>query len=368
MDLEKLKNILRQVYPFNPYPAKEQHSDSDNPTSIVWGFSGGSTQGPVLLGAAKALNEHGIYPTQGYGKSIGAVAIAAYFGLLEQYKNNPSRFEQYPSGPAQELEERILTRDPLLKFFSKWSIANKKGFVDTTPIDDLLAEILGEKTFRDFPSHDGSGSALKIVAHKAGSQEDITFGDVGLNNKIIDIVRHSISIAGVIEAKPYDGEDITNVLKKGDLLLDGGILRISPLRELYAKEHDLRVLVYLGFHSGHSGLDSIMNGEKKNVRWSRPVKKVTEDLIEKLSMDYEIARSGASDREWHDLEEDTKTCTGMTVKEAMECMDPEFLMIAPKYKHVRFNSSYPTKELIEAGYRGAIDTLRLHQKIHGKLK
>lgn len=328
---------------------------------IAWGLPGGSIYGPALVGIAKALNEHGNYPTVGYGKSIGAAVIAAYFGLLEKYVDDPSRFDQYPGGPAQEMYGMLLKRPPLLEFFRLRSLPFKRGVVDPRPIDEFLGDVLEDKTFRHFMHPNGKESRLKVIAHKKGTIEDVTFGDVGINYPIRKAVRASIALAGLIDPLTYDGDTIPGVLPKGYPLVDGGTLRVSPLRHIYERDFDFRVLALLGYHPD---MDKVLNGSTTEPSFYQVLTSPKKVIFEKFGVDFEEARVAGSDRERLDVNEDMPALTGRTIEHVMNGDDPELLVVAPNHGHIRFNSSYPTEVLANSGYDEAVKQIQAHEKLH----
>lgn len=323
--------------------------DSENRIRVGLGLPGGSVQGPVLVGMLLALYERKIDYDIIFGKSIGAAVAAAFEGLRLKYEQDPARYKKYPGGPSQELAELVISRSPLFRWRSTTELISKRGFVEITPLLDLVKETTEEREFTYFPR-------LRVVAHIAGTDRDVIFGDVAKDYPVWKGVGASSSLAWILDTWPYDGNPVNGVLKRGQHLMDGGTLRVSPLRELYSVPLDLRICAFLGYKSHADEIFAEL--EQHNELGLIESARFDKRFLKKRGEDVERIRLAGADRERYDLKNDISFYTnGKSLEEVMGGAEEGLIVIAPTYGYVKFSTGYPTERSMNAGQKGANETV-----------
>ena len=344
MVLRRLTDALKRLNYFSSSSITNGHNEAGRQT-VGLGLPGGSVQGPVLVGILLALYERNLNYDVIFGKSIGAAVAASLEGLRLKYEQNPDRYKKYPGGPPQELAELVIARSPLFKWIPKTQIIGKRGLADITRLLDLVKETTDEREFAYFPR-------LRVVAHIAGTDRDVIFGDVAKDYPVWKGVGASSSLAWILDTWPYDGNPVEGVLERGTHLMDGGVLRISPFKELYTVPLNLRICAFLGYDS-HAD-EIFAEQEQNNGKGLIDKVRLDKRFLKKIEVDVERIRLGGGDRERYDLRNDIPLYTnGKSLEQVTGGAEEGLIVLAPSYEHVRFSTDYPTKRLINAGQKGA---------------
>lgn len=286
---------------------------------ILAGLSGAGREGPSHIGALMLLDDIGLIPESGetpdtdgieiVAKSSGGMVAAGYKLLRKKgYKN-----------PAHELEQILAKHTDMYKFFGFFDIWRKKeGLIDPIRLEKFLDELLGDARFEDVPG-------LYIVVHNNTKRKDIIFGKVAKEYLIKDAVRASIALSGMIKPVSYSGETIRDefgevLAEKGDLLVDGGSMRRSAVREFNLlwpekRKDDLRITAYVGrpdeengFYANgngyHTGFLTRLTSLLKYFDELRPIHGTKKRVGEKIKRDLDVKQDTTTTREWSDFRED----------------------------------------------------------------
>lgn len=328
-------------------------------TSAV-SLSGAGRKGSAHIGVMKRLDEEvqkrGVVESIDLivGVSSGAMVASGWSVLEREYLEHPERFQGY-AGPAHRLEH-ILHEDPnFYKLIGTLNFFSYSGFVDKTPLKNFFRRLVDERTFRDAPK-------LRIVVHNLTTGQDIVFGEVGKDTKIVDALDATVAVAGLIKEEGWKYPPINDVngnvlIKEGDTLVDGGTIRKSPFRYIIARDYGMIVDVYLGRPTYPISIG------KREPPESLPhllLQILTHPLVlkskvgKKILRDVEIFSSAAATRDWFDYSEDVLANTGMSIEEAIKGKVPGVMIIAPYMEHTSMAKNGVPVELVDFGY-GAAD-------------
>ncbi|MEK6809144.1 MAG: hypothetical protein AABY40_00560, partial [Nanoarchaeota archaeon] len=242
-----------------------------------------------------------------------------------------------------------------LNFFSY------SGFVDKTPLKNFFRRLVDERTFRDAPK-------LRIVVHNLTTGQDIVFGEVGKDTKIVDALDATVAVAGLIQEEGWKYPPINDIngnvlIKEGDTLVDGGTIRKSPFRYIIARDYDMAFDVYLGRPTYPISIG------KREPPESLPhllLQILTHPLVlkskvgKKILRDVEIFSSAAATRDWFDYSEDVLANTGMSVEEAIKGKVPGVMIIAPYMEHTSMAVNGVPVELVGFGYKAADESIKVY--------
>lgn len=187
-------------------------------------LAGGSVKGAFQAGVIKALFEKGYQPDAIYGVSAGSLN-AAY--LVNQFgqQTNAGLPISYPQA-AQDLwdfwERRITRPECLSKPFNifqlGWTALTKKfeGLVDTSPLQDLLADVLQDRNLHASPV----GLKVGAVNIMEGAMHYV---DPSFEN-FQDYLMASSAVPILMPVVKIEGE-------KRKSYLDGGLRDVAPLQK-----------------------------------------------------------------------------------------------------------------------------------------
>ncbi|QXP58335.1 patatin-like phospholipase family protein [Olleya sp. HaHaR_3_96] len=168
-------------------------------------LSGGGMRGAAHIGAIKALEEYGIYPTHIAGTSAGAIT-----GALYAYGFN-----------CKEMLHFFKTI-PLFSY-KKYAI-NKPGFIDAAKYYDYFKKQFPEDNF----------NALK---------KSLFVTTTNILNGKLDVFTEGELIKPILASAAFPGL-FSPIEMKGSLYVDGGVLNNFPV-DLLKKECDQIIGVYL---------------------------------------------------------------------------------------------------------------------------
>ena len=155
-------------------------------------LSGGGARGFAHIQILKAFDELGIKPAYISGTSMGAVIGSMYASGLS----------------ALDIGE-LFKNLKLKQFLRLFDLSVKgSGLLKGNRIQEIFETALRGKTFSDLEI------PLKIVATRYYKRDQLVFE----SGKVDFAVRASMSIPGIFEPVPYEG----------DLLLDGGLVNLIP--------------------------------------------------------------------------------------------------------------------------------------------
>ena len=187
-------------------------------------LAGGSVKGAFQAGVIKALFEKGYRPDAIYGVSAGSLNAAYLVNQFGQQVNSGSPID-YPQA-AQDLwdfwERRITRPECLSKPFNifqlGWTALTKKfkGLVDTSPLRDLLSDVLQDRNLQASPV------ALKVGAVNI-MDGAMHYVDPSFEN-FLDYLMASSAVPILMPVVKIQGE-------KRKSYLDGGLRDVAPLQK-----------------------------------------------------------------------------------------------------------------------------------------
>ena len=187
-------------------------------------LAGGSVKGAFQAGVIKALFEKGYQPDAIYGVSAGSLNAAYLVNQFGQQANSGTPIS-YPQA-AQDLwdfwELRITSPACLSKPFNifqlGWTALTKKfkGLVDTSPLRNLLSEVLQDRNLQASPV----GLKVGAVNIMEGSMHYVdpsfeNFQDYLMASSAVPILMPVVKIQG----------------EKRKCYLDGGLRDVAPLQK-----------------------------------------------------------------------------------------------------------------------------------------
>jgi len=333
------------------------NQDLDQPPKVGLGLSGGARKLPALIGVLKALeykfliDENGPISYEIIGKSAGAIIGSMYMVVSQQFVYDRGNFGDFRS-PAHKLEHILREHQDVFRFYKPMEVALERGsgFVNPKPFRELVKRTLEDRTFHDIPH-------LYIVVHNLSTDKDIIFGEERKVYPVWKAAMASAAMPGVIEYV-IDG----NLEDDPDVLVDGGTLRRSPLRELYGHDNlDLRICVYLGYHMDQQPI------YRENENYSErlePLRKIIKRLQRRFRHDLAVREKAGANRGRFDFAEDIERLTGVSIGEVLEGHEDGLIVIAPHDEHVRLDRNGLPLELIDVGYRDADAALSAYFQNH----
>ncbi len=187
-------------------------------------LAGGSVKGAFQAGVIKALFEKGYQPDAIYGVSAGSLNAAYLVNQFGQQANTGLPIS-YPQA-AQDLwdfwERRITRPECLSKPFNifqlGWTALTKrfKGLVDTSPLRDLLSEVLQDRNLQASPVglKVGAVNIMEGVMHYVDPSFE-NFTDYLMASSAVPILMPVVKIEG----------------EKRKSYLDGGLRDVAPLQK-----------------------------------------------------------------------------------------------------------------------------------------
>jgi NTE family protein len=173
-------------------------------------LSGGGARGFAHIGVIKVLKEKGYEISSISGTSMGAL-----IGGLEAY----GKLEAYEKWITSKSLFDIIK---LLDINLKHSLQN--GFIDLGFLYDKMKENFGDINIEDMQIK------FTAVATNLTQQKEIWFQ----NGSFYDALKGSTAIPGYF--KPF-------ITKRGDIIVDGGVLNILPVAPTLGNEADLTIAV-----------------------------------------------------------------------------------------------------------------------------
>lgn len=187
-------------------------------------LAGGSVKGAFQAGVIKALFEKGYQPDAIYGVSAGSLNAAYLVNQFGQQANSGLPIS-YPQA-AQDLwdfwERRITRPECLSKPFNifqlGWTALTKRfrGLVDTSPLRDLLTEVLQDRNLQASPV----GLKVGAVNIMEGAMHYV---DPSFEN-FTDYLMASSAVPILMPVVKIEGE-------KRKSYLDGGLRDVAPLQK-----------------------------------------------------------------------------------------------------------------------------------------
>jgi NTE family protein len=187
-------------------------------------LAGGSVKGAFQAGVIKALFEKGYQPDAIYGVSAGSLNAAYVVNQLGQQVNAGMPLS-YPQA-AQDLwdfwERRITRPECLSKPFNifqlGWTALTKKfkGLVDTSPLRDLLSDVLQDRNLHASPVglKVGAVNIMEGVMHYVDPSFE-NFQEYLMASSAVPILMPVVKIDG----------------QKQKSYLDGGLRDVAPLQK-----------------------------------------------------------------------------------------------------------------------------------------
>lgn len=187
-------------------------------------LAGGSVKGAFQAGVIKALFEKGYRPDAIYGVSAGSLNAAYLVNRFGQQANTGMPIS-YPQA-AQDLwdfwEQRITRPECLSKPFNifqlGWTALTKKfkGLVDTSPLRDLLSDVLQDRNLQASPVglKVGAVNIMDGAMHYVDPSFD-NFQDYLMASSAVPILMPVVKIQG----------------EKRKSYLDGGLRDVAPLQK-----------------------------------------------------------------------------------------------------------------------------------------
>jgi NTE family protein len=187
-------------------------------------LAGGSVKGAFQAGVIKALFENGYQPDAIYGVSAGSLNAAYLVNQFGQQVNAGMPLS-YPQA-AQDLWdfwERRITRPACLSkpfniFQLGWTALTKKfqGLVDTSPLRDLLTDVLQDRNLHASPVgiKIGAVNIMEGVMHYVDPSFE-NFQDYLMASSAVPILMPVVKIDG----------------QKQKSYLDGGLRDVAPLQK-----------------------------------------------------------------------------------------------------------------------------------------
>ncbi len=187
-------------------------------------LAGGSVKGAFQAGVIKALFEKGYQPDAIYGVSAGSLNAAYLVNQFGQQANAglPISFPQAAQDLWDLWEHRITHPECLSKPFNifqlGWTALTKKfkGLVDTSPLRDLLSDVLQDRNLHASPVglKVGAVNIMEGAMHYVDPSFE-NFQDYLLASSAVPILMPVVKIAG----------------EKRKSYLDGGLRDVAPLQK-----------------------------------------------------------------------------------------------------------------------------------------
>ncbi len=187
-------------------------------------LAGGSVKGAFQAGVIKALFEKGYQPDAIYGVSAGSLNAAYLVNQFGQQANAglPISFPQAAQDLWDLWEHRITHPECLSKPFNifqlGWTALTKKfkGLVDTSPLRDLLSDVLQDRNLHASPVglKVGAVNIMEGAMHYVDPSFE-NFQDYLLASSAVPILMPVVKIEG----------------EKRKSYLDGGLRDVAPLQK-----------------------------------------------------------------------------------------------------------------------------------------
>jgi NTE family protein len=187
-------------------------------------LAGGSVKGAFQAGVIKALFEKGYQPDAIYGVSAGSLNAAYLVNQFGQQANAglPISFPQAAQDLWDFWEHRITHPECLSKPFNifqlGWTALTKKfrGLVDTSPLRDLLSDVLQDRNLHASPVglKVGAVNIMEGAMHYVDPSFE-NFQDYLLASSAVPILMPVVKIEG----------------EKRKSYLDGGLRDVAPLQK-----------------------------------------------------------------------------------------------------------------------------------------
>ena len=344
----------------------------ENPYSVL-GMSGAGRKGPAHIGVLVRLEEavlKGEIPDFDIvlGKSSGAMVLAASESIIAERNANPYSGKSI-EGAARQIEKILNENQDMYRMLSLWDMLwhpGLRGYVKKAPLKAFFRKIVGDKTFIDLPR-------LRIVVHNLNLNNDIIFGDVGLETKVADALDASIAVAGVIKDETYKREPLRDIEGKviaayGDRLVDGGTLRKSTIREVMAYDPPFAVDVYVGLPKDYN-VDKIFAQNPNGSRYEalKALLNLKSKLARKISRDMDVLAVAEANREWHKYVEDALQFTGSSPEELAAGKKQDALVIMPQTGNFTLMGNGAPPGLVKNGYEAADKSLMMYKAERAKV-
>lgn len=305
------------------------------PKTIGLALGSGSARGLAHIGVLRALREAGLTVDVVAGTSIGALIGAVYAaGKLDSLAATFQSFD----------------RRRIASFFDV--ALPRSGLLDGARISALVRSHVPSETIAELPK------PFAAVATDVASGEEVVIrsGDV------IDAVRASISVPGIL----------TPVRWNGRILVDGGLVNPVPVTAARALGAGVVIAVDLnhGIVAGKNlrpilARDPSAAGPAAWPGWTQTLRQTIQDLAARLQAPdapalARAARQPASEEPMPNIFEVLLASINIMesrITEGRLTLDRPELVIRPPLGHIRFLDFDRVEEIIEIGYRSAIQSL-----------
>jgi len=303
--------------------------------TIGLALGSGSARGLAHIGVLRALHEARIPVDVVAGTSIGALIGAVYAaGKLDSLAATFQSFD----------------RRRVASFFDV--VLPKSGLLDGARISELVRSHVPSETIAALPK------PFAAVATDVASGEEVVIS----SGDVIDAVRASISVPGIL----------TPVRWNGRILVDGGLVNPVPVTAARALGAEAVIAVDLnhGIVEGKN-LKPILMREPSAAEpgawpgWAQTLRQAIQDLAARLQAPdapalAQAARPQACEEPMPNIFEVLLASINIMesrITESRLTLDRPDLVIRPPLGHIRFLDFDRVEEIIEIGYRSAVESL-----------
>jgi NTE family protein len=302
------------------------------PRRIGLALGSGSARGLAHVGVLRALEEAGIAVEVIAGTSIGALIGAVH-----------------AAGRLDSLAAtfRALDWPRMLSFFDV--VLPKSGLIDGARIAAMVREHVPSATI------EALSRPYAAVATDLATGEEVVIRE----GDVIEAVRASISVPGIF----------TPVRRDGRILVDGGLVNPVPVTAARALGADVVIAVDLnhgivGGRSAKAPPPRPVVAASRLPRWARTVRDGVQEITSRLAA--RDMPAAAQLARWSDLEPMPNIfevllasidIMEITITEARLAQDRPELLIRPPLASIRFLDFDRAEEIIEIGYRSAVQEL-----------
>lgn len=290
--------------------------------SVGLALGSGSARGLAHIGVLKAVKEAGIEVGVVAGTSIGALIGAVY-----------------ASGKLSSLAEELLAFDRRSIAALLDPVFPRSGLIDGQKVASFVRAHISETNIEKLPI------AFRAVATdiSKGTEEIISSGD------LIEAVRASIAVPGIL----------TPVQSNGRILVDGGLVNPVPVSVARAMGAERVIAVDLN-HDIVEGRQSRRHPPSEERRYARAIGHVLESL-QSLQSPALSQFDGWLRKErlpgMFDVLLASLSIMQKGITEAKLRQDKPDILIRPPLGEVRFMEFDRAEEIIEVGYRSAVEQL-----------
>lgn len=291
----------------------------------------GAARGMAHIGVLRALADAGMPPDMVAGTSIGALVGGVY-----------------AAGRLNEFVDIVLgldwRRSALLFLEASFP---RSGLIEGIKVAELLRRILGWRSVPERPV------AFRAVATDVWTGREVVIDD----GDLVSAIRASIAVPGIF----------TPAKRRGDLLIDGGLVNPVPVSVCRAMRAERVIAVDLNYGRITARRRPAPSGRVKES--GSPSGAGAKRVFEWMEKNKKRIHAGVPGpvKEWMDHRQEpnifdvlgTSLCImeGQITETRLK-IDPPDLLIRPRVGHVQFLDFFLAKEMIEEGYRAAKEALK----------